>query len=169
MSESYVLKDTDNDLIATVYGIYLFQTNLSDNDIYSIQNTLKRYKEKYPYVSYLLVVSDTDHKGCVRRQIKLDQGRGRYKTIVIGKKIERHIHLAVIGDENNSARECAEEIKEAFNKRFKGKKCIFCSKGKSTHAKNFINYCLRQANQVNKSGIFNQLLVKKEIPKIDYF
>lgn len=169
MAESYVLKDTDNDLIATVYAIHLFQTNLSKNDIYSIQNTIKRYTQKYPYVSYLLVVSDTDSEKCERREIKLNEGRGRYKTIVIGRKVERHIHLAVIGDENNSAYKCVNEIKKAFNKRFNGAKTQYCSVGNSTHAKNFINYCLRQANQVNKSGIFNQLLVKEDVNKIDYF
>lgn len=168
MSESYRLKEMKSDLPGVVYAIYLLETNISKKDIFSIQHKLKKCIEKYTYVSYLLVSSNTDSKYCVRRKIKLKKGRGRYKTIVIGKKIDMHIHLAVMGDEEKSAYKCVEEIKEAINNRIKGKKCTSVPKGKEVHAKNFINYCLKQANHINKSGRFNDLLEKEEVIKIDY-
>lgn len=165
----YRLKDFEEDLPAYLYSIYLFKTNLTQQDIYSIKNTLRRYSKRHPYVSYLLVVSNTDSNYCKQREIKIKGKRGRPSTVVIGNKIDTHIHLAIMGNERHSAYKCACDLTKAFNKRFKGNVCNYVGKGKGEKAKNFINYSLKQANSVSKNGIFNEILKKQKPIVSDYF
>lgn len=163
MGNSYKLKNMDICLPSILYGIYIYKTNLSVQEIYFIENILKKYQKKFPYVSYLFGVSNTKSKHCVRRKIIYKGEKGRPKTVVIGKKIDTHIHLAVMGDEKRSAykfvKGLIKELKE------NGIECRAISKGMHKHSKNFINYILKQANIVRKSNKFNDLLEKKEVIK----
>ena len=165
----YRLKEFEEKLPAMLYAINLFKINLTEKDIFSIKNTLRRYCKKYPYVSYLLVVSNTDSKYCTQREIRIKGKRGRPKTIILGNKIPTHIHLSIMGNKTHSAYKYVKEIIKAFNKRFNGNICSFCSKGKDEHAKNFIDYSLRQANSVSKNGIFNKILETKKSIYSEYF
>ncbi len=157
----YRLKDFEEKLPACLYVIYLFKTKLLKKDIYSIQNALKRYSKKYPHISYLLVVSNTDSNHCLQRELKIKRKRGKPKTLVFGNKIDTHIHLSIIGNKRKSAYKCVEDLKKTINKHFGKKICSYCSYGKSQKAKNFINYSLKQANSINKNGIFNEILEKQ--------
>lgn len=152
-----------------LYAIYFYKVNLTQKDIYSIENTLRRYSGKYPHVSYLLTISNTDSSHCAQRDIKIKGKKGRPKSVVLGHKVPTHVHLCVIGNEECSAYKCIRALIKAFNKRFKAKICSFSSKGKCQWAKNFIDYSLRQANSVSKNGIFNEILEKKNITKSKYF
>ncbi len=165
---AYKLKEFKDKLPATLYALYLFKVELTKQDIYSIKNTLERYNEKYPYVSYLLAISNTDSNHCLQREIR-KHTRGRPKTVVIGNKVPIHIHLSVLGDEKYSAYKYLKDVQKAINKRFKQNICLFCSKRKSDEAKNFINYSLKQASSIRKSGIFNKILEKKNTLKSEYF
>lgn len=156
-------------LPATLYAIYLYKVKITEQDIYSIKNTLERYSKKYPHISYLLTISNTDSKYCLQRELKIKNRRGRPPTIVIGNKIPLHIHLSILGNENHSAYKCVKDIKRALNKRFNQNICSFYCKGKSQKAMIFINYSLKQASSLRKSGIFNEILEKKSNIKTDYF
>lgn len=157
----YRLKYFEENLPAYLYAIYLFKTKLSKQDIYSIQNTLRRYSKKYPHISYLLVVSNTDSNHCLQREIRIKGKKGRPATLVFGNKVDIHIHLSIIGNKEKSAYKCVKDLKKAFNKHFKGKVCSYEGWGKGQKAKNFIDYSLKQANSVNKNGIFNEILEKE--------
>lgn len=165
---AYKLKEFEDKLPATLYALYLFKVELTKQDIYSIENTLERYNKKYPYISYLLAISNTDSDHCLQREIK-KHTRGRPKTVVIGNKIPIHIHLSVLGNEEHSAYKYLKDVQKAINKRFNRKICSFYSKGKSDAAKNFINYSLKQASYIRKSGTFNEIIEKKDTVKSEYF
>lgn len=168
MANSYRVKNNFEEFPGTLYSISLYKTALTPNDIESIRNKLKRCKNKYPYISYLLVTSNTDSKYCVRRKLRSKNKRGRPKEVVLGNKIETHIHLSIVGDVKHSAFKCVKEIKETINKRFGKSICGHSSKGRKTWAKNFVNYSLRQANSINKSGIFNEILEKRNVIETHY-
>ncbi len=165
---AYKLKQFKDKLPATLYAVYLYKVELTKQDIYSIKNILERYSEKYPYVSYLLTISNTDSSHCSQREIR-KHTRGRPKTVVIGNKIPIHIHLSVLGDNTRSAYKYLKDIQKAINKRFKQNICSFYSKGKSNEAKNFIMYSLKQASSIRKSKIFNEILETKRALKSEYF
>lgn len=163
----YRVKKSLSELPATLYAVNLYKVGLTKQDIYSIENTLERYNKKYPYVSYLLAISNTDSKHCAQREIKKKHTKGRPKTVVLGSKAPRHIHLSVIGDKEHSAYRYLEDIKKAINKRFKANVCSYSSKLGTERSKNFINYSLRQAFSIRKSGIFNEILESKRALKSD--
>lgn len=168
MGDSYKLKDFKDNLPGILYGVYLFKTDLDRTDIFAIKNKLNRCKKKFPYISYLLIVSNTDSKHCLLRKIKTLNKKGRPPVRVIGYKVNTHIHLSVMGDEKNSAYKAVKDIQQFLNFRFKGKKSYYSSKGSREHAKNFINYCLRQGNNISKYGKFNDLLEKRKIIETKY-
>lgn len=163
MGNSYKLKNMDTCLPSIVYAIYIFKTKLSIQEIYFIENLLNKYQKKFPYASYLLVVSNTDSKYCARRKIIYKGEKGRPTTVVIGKKVDTHIHLALMGDENNSAYKFVKALISELKKR--KIECMAIPKGMHIHSKYFINYMLKQANIVRKSNKFNDLLEKKEVVK----
>ena len=162
------LKKFSENLPAILYAVYILKTNLTNQDIYAIQNKLRQVKEKYPYVSYLLAISNTDSKYCIRRKVREKGKKGRPKEVVLGNKIGKHVHLSVLGDESHSAYKCIKDMQKTFNRRFGKGKCIFYSKGNNKRAKNFINYSLKQANHYNKDGIFNFILEKCNVIETEY-
>ena len=142
----------DLKLPSVLYNLEIYKVNLSTRDLYSIENTFRRYRKQFPHVSYLIVFSDVESNNC--RKIEMKTGkRGRPKTIVLGYPKAPHIHIAVIGDENNSASEYMKKIKKAVNKRLGGGMCEIVSKG--VNAGGFINYCLKQAKSIKIGGKFN--------------
>ena len=164
------VKNSIVSLPSTLYALYIYRTgeNLTDTDIFAIENTLNRYRKKYPYVSFLMTVSNTDSSFCIKR-LCMEQGKkGRPTTKIIGKQVPRHVHIAVISDENHSAYKFLRDVKKALDKRFDGNKCSYWSKGSKIHAINYINYILKQSNKIRKNGIFNEILEKEDITKIKY-
>lgn len=159
-----------NSLPATVYGLYVYNNgeNLTDRDIYAIKNTLSYYREIYTHVSFLMGVSNTDSRFCTKRTCIEKGKQGRPVTKVIGKQVDRHVHIAVIGDEKNSSYKFLRDVRKALNKRFNGNKCSYWSKGYKEHAINYIDYILRQSYKIRKSGIFNEILEKENTKKIKY-
>lgn len=164
------VKKSINRLPSILYSLYVYRRGeeLTNADIFSIENTLNRYRKKYPHVSFLMVVSNTDSHFCIKR-LCIEQGRkGRPTTKIIGKQVPRHVHIAIIGDEKHSPYKFLKDVKKALDKRFNGKKCSYWSKGDNEHAINFINYILRQSYRQRKNGLFNEILEKKNITKITY-
>ena len=157
-------------LPATLYGLYIYRKgdDLTTRDIYAIENSLNYYRKKYTHVSFLMGVSNTDSRFCTKRTFIEKGKRGRPVTKVIGKQVERHVHIAVIGNETDSAYEYLEAVKRALNKRFKGKECNYYSKGHGAHAINYIDYILRQSYRPRKKGIFDEILEEENTSKIDY-
>lgn len=159
---TWQIKETKADLPASVYAIYFFKTPINKRDIESVKNTLRRYRKKYPYISYLFTLSNTDSKYCVKRAVRIKKQKGKPPIIVLGNKIAPHIHLSIMGDNNHSAYWAVKEIVKTLNKRFYGN-CSFRGMGRKKHAKNFISYSLKQANSILKSGLFNVLLEKRKV------
>lgn len=155
----YKLIETNNGLPACVYAIYFFDVKFSEQDIISVKNTLRRYKKKYPFIGYLLAVSNTDSKHCLKREIRLKGHIGRPPTVVLGNKIQTHLHLLIIGDNNHSAYTATKKIVKALNKRFHGK-IAMRNKGKGKHAKNIIKYSLKQSNETWRTGVFKEIIKK---------
>lgn len=157
-------------LPATLYGLYVYKKgdDLTDRDIYAIKNALDYYTDKYTHVSFLMGVSNTDSQFCTKRTCIEKGKRGRPVTKVIGKQVDRHVHIAVIGNEDESACKYLEDVKKALNKRFDSNKCRSWSKGHEDYAINYINYILRQSYKIRKSGIFNEILEKENTTKIKY-
>ena len=129
---------------AVVYSLEVYRTGdeLSDTDIYSIHNTLKRYQKRYSYVSYLLVISRKGYK-----QLTC----GKYKEI----KVARHVHIAAIGGIEESAYQYMKAVKKAVNKRFRKKVSKIVSHGKEQDAIYYINYCFDQAERYRTGGKFD--------------
>ena len=164
------VKESVIQLPATLYGLYVHKTgnHLTIKDIYSIENTLNRYRKKYPFVSFLMVVSNTDSKFCSKRDCIEIGKRGRPITKIIGKQVPLHVHIAVIGDKNHSAYKYVKEVKKALEKHFKSNSCSYWTKGSEKHAINYINYILKQSFRPRKCGIFNDILECKSKIKIRY-
>ena len=153
MSLLEYLRNTD--VGATVYGIEVYQPKegLSQQDKWAIQNALKRKQGKYSHVSYLYVESTTsDVKGSEKLKC---QGAGRPKTVPIGKKVQEHVHIAVIGTEEQSAYKYAIEMVKFVNKRFGEKRASWKSKGREEHAHCYIHYLLRQADHIRRGGDYD--------------
>ena len=165
---TYKLKDIKGNLPSSIYVIYFYGIKFTKQDLISVENTLRRYKDKYSHIGYLMAVSNTDARYCTKRELSLKGHNGRNPTIVIGHKIKTHIHLVIIGDNNNSAYTASKKIVEALNKRFEGK-CRFYNIGKNIHDKNFINYSLKQAYKIRKEGLFKEILEKKKVIKTEKF
>ena len=161
---SYRLKEIKEKLSASVYAIYFFDVEFSKLDIESVKNTLRRYKKKFPYMGFLLVISNTDSNHCTIRKIMLKKHIGSPPSIVLGHKIQTHIHLAIIGDNNHSAWSVTNQIVKTLNKRFDDR-VRFRGKGRDIHAKNFIKYSLKQANHVWKKGKFEEIIYKEKTIK----
>lgn len=164
----YKLTKTRNNLPACVYSIYFFDIKFSNQDIISVKNTLRRYRKKYPHIGYLLTISNTDSNHCLKREIRIKGQRGRPPTVVLGNKIQTHLHLSIIGDNNRSAYLPTTKIVKALNKRFEGKVAMRCL-GKGTHAKNFIEYSLKQSNETWRTGLFKTITKKyKGIESLEF-
>lgn len=157
-------------LPATLYGLYVYKKgdDLTTRDIYAIENSLNYYRKKYTHVSFLMGVSNTDSHFCTKRTCIEKGKQGKPVTKVIGKQVDRHVHIAVIGNEDESVCKYLEDVKKALNKRFDGNKCNAWSKGHEDHAINYIDYILRQSHKIRKSGIFNEILEKENTKKIKY-
>ena len=157
----YKLKKFNKNLPASIYAIYFYEVKFNKQDIMSVKNTLRRYKKKYPYIGYLLAISNTSSKYCVKREIRFKNRKGRPPTVVLGNKIATHIHLSIIGDYNHSAYFVAKQIVNTLNKRFQGK-CRIKGIGKGLHAKKFINYSLKQSKDIWIQGVFKEIIKKEK-------
>lgn len=147
-------------LEAKLYGIevYFPKGGLTQQDKYSVLNTLNRYRRKHSHVSFLYVESTTS-KVTGEKTIKTGKP-GRPKKALVGKKVMEHVHIAAIGNSQKSAYSYVMDVKRALNKRFLKKEpfCKRCkteSKGNKRHAINYINYCLEQADLRRTAGDFD--------------
>ncbi len=148
------------DLKAILYGLEIKLRNkgLTPQDMDSILNTLYRYQDDFPFVSFLYVESTTD--AIDRKRITTNKA-GRPKEVPIGPNVPPHVHIAIIGDKENSAWKYKEIVKEAINKRFKMRIVKDQSKGKNEWAINYINFCFRQKDTYIQSGPFKFTFYKR--------
>lgn len=147
-------------LLATLYNIelYVIGKELTQADIYSVENSLKRYRKQYPYCSYLIAESVIDSEQYNTYYEKTGK-KGRPPKKFEGKKAPRHLHIIVIGDELHSAytygNKVVEAINKRFSKRFNTKVSSLKCKGHDIKGAYFINYCLDQAQHYRTGGSFD--------------
>ncbi len=144
----------DNDLSNVLYNLELYNTNLTYNDFKSISNTLNRYSKKFKDVSYLVVYSNVNSNCCIRKVLRNGQV-GRPKTIVQGTNVAWHCHIIATG---NKCYSYMKKIRQAINKRFKGKVSKIVSKGTGQKAINLIYYCKKQASRYRANGVFREFM-----------
>lgn len=145
-----IYKLTDLFLNATLYSLEVYKTNLSD--INSVCNALWRIKGKYPYVSFFMGISETEHKPAYRRIIYTGK-RGSPKTVIEGKFVPKHLHIGAIGNEEYSANQFMVTLKRSVNRRLGGKYCKITSKGNNVHAGNYILIPMVNASHLNRAEI----------------
>lgn len=143
----------DMKIPAVVYGLYLFETNLTKRDYLAIAAKL-RYYANLDGVSWLAVYSTTESRSA-QNKTKINGKRGRPKKFVIGKKVTPHCHLSVIGSPTKSAYSTALKFKNAVDKKRGRKVCRVVSKGDSFDARIWIGYCLKQADILRSGGEFD--------------
>lgn len=153
--------DENIEFEATPYYIEVYhdkENGLDEKDKMSILNTLKRYRNKYPFSSYLYVES-TRRK--VKHRKKIYTGKpGRPKEIVAGQKALPHVHIVLIGNQEHSVWTCATKIEKAIDKRLRrnglrGKRAKLIGFKSNQHAVNYINYALLQADMVRTEGDYD--------------
>lgn len=149
-------------LIATVYSVELYITKLSNSECKAISQKIRRLCKQYT-ISALWVYSTTATDDDL--QLNYTQSaRGRPKRVIQGNKVEKHLHIAMIGNELVSAKQTAKRLKKYFDKRYS---CGFKadgtpikvskieSKGCDYHAFNYCGYMLKQADEIHQAGDFN--------------
>ena len=143
----------DLKLPAAVYAIYIFQTGLTERDFLAISAKL-RYYANLDDVSWLAVYSTTESQS-VQNKPQNNGKRGRPKKNVVGKKVNPHCHLTVVGTKEKSAYNTAVRFKKSVDKK-RGKKITrVVSKGDSFDARIWIGYCLKQADILRSGGDFD--------------
>ena len=143
----------DMKIPAVVYGLYLFETNLTKRDYLAIAAKL-RYYANLDGVSWLAVFSTTE--SCTAKSKPYKSGtRGRPTKQIIGKKVSSHCHLSVVGTKEKSAYNTAVRFKKSVDKKRGKKICKIVSKGDSFDARIWIGYCLKQADVLRSGGDFD--------------
>ena len=144
---------TDFKLPATLYAIYLFETNLTKHDFLAICSKLRYYATQNG-VSWLAVFSTTE--SCTAESKPYKSGtRGRPTKQIIGKKVSPHCHLSVVGTKSKSAYSAAIRFKNAVDKKSRRKICRVVSKGDSYDARVWVGYSLKQADILRSGGDFD--------------
>ena len=149
-------------LIATVYSVELYITGLSNAECKAISQKIRRLCKQYG-ISALWVYSTTAADDDL--QLNYTQSaRGRPKRVIQGNRVEKHLHIAMIGNERVSAKQTAKRLKKYFDKHFS---CGFKpdgtpikvskieSKGKDYHAFTYCGYMLKQADEIHQAGDFD--------------
>ena len=143
----------DLKLPAAVYAIYIFQTGLTERDFLAISAKL-RYYANLDDVSWLAVYSTTESQS-VQNKPQNNGKRGRPKKNVVGKKVNPHCHLTVVGTKEKSAYNTAVRFKKSVDKKRGKKICRVVSKGDSFDARIWIGYCLKQSDILRSGGDFD--------------
>ena len=143
----------DFELPAVVYGLHLFETNLTKREFLAIAAKL-RYYANMDGVSWLAVYSSTE-SATAQRKTHNNGKRGRPKKYVVGKKVNSHCHLSLIGTPIKSAYSAAIRFKNAVDKKSRRKIARVVSKGDSYDARIWIGYCLKQADILRSGGDFD--------------
>ena len=143
----------DLKLPAAVYAIYIFQTGLTERDFLAISAKL-RYYANLDDVSWLAVYSTTESQS-VQNKPQNNGKRGRPKKNVVGKKVNPHCHLTVVGTKEKSAYNTAVRFKKSVDKKRGKKICRVVSKGDSFDARIWIGYSLKQADFLRSGGDFD--------------
>ena len=143
----------DMKIPAVVYGLYLFETNLTKRDYLAIAAKL-RYYANLDGVSWLAVYSTTESQS-VQNKPQNNGKRGRPKKNLVGKKVNPHCHLSLVGTKTKSAYNAAVRFKESVNKKSRRKVCRVVSKGDQFDARIWIGYCLKQADILRSGGDFD--------------
>ena len=143
----------DMKIPAVVYGLYLFETNLTKRDYLAIAAKL-RYYANLDGVSWLAVFSTTE--SCTAESKPYKSGtRGRPTKQIIGKKVSPHCHLSVVGTKSKSAYSAAIRFKNAVDKKSRRKIARVVSKGNSYDARIWVGYSLKQADILRSGGDFD--------------
>ena len=143
----------DLKLPAAVYAIYLFETGLTEREFLAIAAKL-RYYANLDGVSWLAVYSTTESQS-VQNKPQNNGKRGRPKKNVVGKKVNPHCHLTVVGTKEKSAYNTAVRFKKSVDKKRGKKICRVVSKGDSFDARIWVGYSLKQADILRSGGDFD--------------
>lgn len=135
---------------AVFYSIEVYLPKITENEFLTLFEKFKYYCQKN-HISCLVVFSDTD--STTAKQMSVNTGKvGRPKKIVVGTKVNGHIHSIVVG---KKAYTTAQQIKKAVNKKYKRNVSKVKSLGDGLHGYNFIVYCMRQENKYRTYGDFD--------------
>ena len=146
-------KLTDFKLPARIYAVYLFETGLTERDFLAICSKL-RYYATQDGVSWLAVYSTTESNSVQNKPLRNGK-RGRPKRCICGKKTNPHCHLSLLGNKAKSAYSTAIKFKKAVDKKRGQKISRVVSKGDSYDARNWLGYCLKQADIIRSGGDFD--------------
>ena len=146
-------KLTDFKLPARIYAVYLFETGLTEREFLAIAAKL-RYYANMDGVSWLAVYSSTE-SATAQRKTHNNGKRGRPKKCVVGKKVNSHCHLSLIGTPIKSAYSAAIRFKNAVDKKVRRKISRVVSKGDSYDGRVWIGYCTKQGDILRSGGNFD--------------
>lgn len=139
-------------LDANLYSIELYKQEISIEEFNSIVAVF-RYLCIKNGVSFLAVLSTTDSLFAISYFEKSGK-RGRPRRKVYGKKVEPHIHTALVGTADKSAFSVCQEICKRLKNKHKIESKIV-SKGREQHAYNYVRYCFNQADISRSFGDFD--------------
>lgn len=146
---------------ATVYGVELYRTDLTDIESKAISQKIRRVCEKYG-ISALWGYSTTEHNNNLETKYKLQHKTGRPVKIICGDKVPRHLHAQFVGctdtsGKHISAKRGATDLKQYLDKRYGKQRKVskVCSKGSDIHAYNNTRYILSQSDEVHHAGDFD--------------
>ena len=146
-------KLTDFKLPARIYAVYLFETGLTEREFLAISAKL-RYYANLDGVSWLAVYSTTESR-TAQNKTKNHGKRGRPTKQIIGKKVNPHCHISLVGTKSKSAYSAAIRFKNAVDKKRGRKVCRVVSKGNSYDARIWVGYSLKQADILRSGGDFD--------------
>ena len=111
---NHLQKITETPVLPSIlYSIEIHQRHITEKDVYSVDNALRRYRKCCPDTSFFRAISQKDSKSAKRKTIKTGK-RGRPRTKVLGRKKPLHLHIGVLG---NSAHKYATLVQKAIKKR----------------------------------------------------
>lgn len=143
----------DFKLPARIYAVYLFETGLTEREFLAICSKL-RYYATQDGVSWLGIYSTTESDSVQNKPLRNGK-RGRPKKYVVGKKVNSHCHLSLIGTPIKSAYSAAIRFKNAVDKKSRRKIARVVSKGDSFDARIWIGYCTKQGDILRSGGNFD--------------
>lgn len=129
-------------------------SGVDTKDVDALRKFLIREKKKYIQFLWLLGDSTTDSKVCCTYKKKGNKGRPRKK--VLGRKVERHIHLFILTIEDSCFLELGlKDVQHFLKKQRKKKKHLKQYKTTSIQGMCYCKYIARQSDHLYRCSNYN--------------
>lgn len=137
-------------------GLILVQSGIEQKDIDCFVTWLRRYISKHKDISFLLVISTHESKGYIEK-VTIRNGKvGKPRTVVKGKKAEKHIHLLIVNtNADNSIDNIKKELKTYCTKRRCKRANLKRQKIQDLNGMFIVKYMYRQADSTYRGGAFD--------------